>query len=151
MPQPTLNVTSIGSAIGGEVLDLSSLITATDPGFVGYQQLELWDFNGTAGRWSVCGQGSDAEPADTRSTSRRPMRRTQCLTLANREDTDTLWARLLENDGSLTPWQPFSVTVPQPTLNVTSIGSAIGGEVLNLSSLVTTTDPGFVGYQQLEL
>ena len=65
--------------------------------------------------------------------------------------TDTLWARLLQNDGSLTQWQQFSVTVPQPTLNVTSIGSAIGGEVLNLSSLVTIADPGFVGYQQLEL
>ena len=65
--------------------------------------------------------------------------------------TDTLWARLLQNDGSLTPWQQFNVTVPQPTLNVTSIGSAIGGEVLDLSSLITTTDPGFVGYQQPEL
>ena len=51
----------------------------------------------------------------------------------------------------MTPWQQFSVTVPQPTLNVSSIGSGIGGEVLSLSSLATISDPGFVGYQQLEL
>jgi hypothetical protein len=52
---------------------------------------------------------------------------------------------------SLTPWQQFSVTVPQPALNATSVGSGIGGEVLNLSRLGTISDPGFVGYEQLEL
>ena len=150
VPQPTLNVTSIGSAIGGEVLDLSSLVTITDPGFVGYQQLELWDSNGTlaGGQFVVNGVPQtggheiDVSPANVANT---------VFDVGTAGGTDTLWARLLQNDGSLTPWQQFSVTVPQPTLNVTSIGSAIGGEVLNLSSLVTISDPGFVGYQQLEL
>ena len=150
VPQPTLNVTGIGSAIGGEVLDLSSLVTTTDPGFVGYQLLELWDSNGTAagGQFVVKGMPQtggheiDVSPANVANT---------VFDVGKSAGTDTLWARLLQNDGSLTPWQQFSVTVPQPTLNVTGIGSAIGGEVLDLSSLVTISDPGFVGYQQLEL
>ena len=150
VPQPTLNVTSIGSGIGGEVLNLSSLVTIADPGFVGYQQLELWDFKGTlaGGQFVVNGVPQtggheiDVSPANVAST---------VFDAGTAGGTDTLWARLLQNDGSLTRWQQFSVTVPQPTLNVTSIGSGIGGEVLNLSSLVTIADPGFVGYQQLEL
>ena len=56
-----------------------------------------------------------------------------------------------QNNGTLTPWQEFSVTVPTPTLSVTSVAGAIKGQVFNLSSLVTISDPGFVGYQQLEL
>jgi len=150
VPQPTLNVTSIGSEIGGTVLNLSDLVTIADPGFVGYQQLELWDSKGTlaGGQFVVNGvpqtggQEIDVAPAKVAST---------VFDAGTAGGTDTLWARLLQNDGSLTQWQPFSVTVPQPTLNVTSIGSGIGGEVLNLSSLVTITDPGLVGYQQLEL
>ena len=150
VPQPTLNVTSIGSGIGGEVLNLSSLVTISDPGFVGYQQLDLWDSKGTlaGGRFVVNGVPQtggheiDVSPANVANT---------VFDAGTAGHTDTLWARLLQNDGSLTQWQQFSVTVPQPTLNVTSIGGGIGGEVLNLSSLATIADPGFVGYQQLEL
>jgi hypothetical protein len=44
------------------------------------------------------------------------------------------------------------VTVPTPSLSVTSIASATKGQVFNLSSsLVTIADPGNVGYQTLEL
>ena len=150
VPQPTLNVTGIGSGIGGEVLNLSSLATIADPGSVGYQQLELWDSKGTlaGGQFVVNGVPQtggheiDVSPANVANT---------VFDAGTAGGTDTLWARLLQNDGSLTPWQQFTVTVPQPTLNVTGIGSGIGGQVLNLSSLATIADPGFVGYQQLEL
>ena len=150
VPQPTLNVTSIGSEIGGTVLNLSDLVTIADPGLIGYQQLELWDSKGTlaGGQFVVNGVPQtggheiDVAPAKVAST---------VFDAGTAGGTDTLWARLLQNDGSLTQWQPFSVTVPQPTLNVTSIGSEIGGTVLNLSDLVTIADPGLIGYQQLEL
>ena len=64
---------------------------------------------------------------------------------------DVLWARLLQNNGTLTPWQEFSVTVPSPSLTVNSDSGATPGQVISLSTLVTISDPGFVGYQQLEL
>ena len=126
------------------------MVTIADPGFVGYQKLELWDSNGTlaGGQFVVNGVAQtggheiDVSPANVANT---------VFDAGTAGGTDTLWARLLQNDGTLTAWQQFTVTVPQPTLNVTGIGSAIGGAVLNLSSLVTIADPGFVGYQQLEL
>ena len=65
--------------------------------------------------------------------------------------TDTLWARLLQYDGTLTAWKPFTVTVPAPTLSVSNYSGATPNQVINLSSLVTISDPGGVGYQQLEL
>jgi hypothetical protein len=65
--------------------------------------------------------------------------------------TDTLYARLLESDGTLIPWQQFSVTVPNPELTVTSDNGVTSGQVINLSTLVSIADPGGVGYQKLEL
>jgi hypothetical protein len=67
--------------------------------------------------------------------------------------SDTLWARLLENNGTLTPWQQFAVTAPaltMPTLGVASVLSP-GGQTIALSSLVTISDPAHAGYTQLEL
>ena len=123
VPSPTLSVTSVGSAIKGQVLDLSGLVTISDPGFVGYQQLELWDSKGTlaGGQFVVNGM---RRPAGTRSMSRRRMLPTRCST-PDRGRTDTLLARLLQTNGSLTAWQKLTVTVPSPTLSVTSVAGAI--------------------------
>ena len=68
--------------------------------------------------------------------------------------TDTLWAQLLETNGTLSGWQQFTVTAPvarTPTVAVTSDPTATRGQTLSLSSLVTISDPDSVGYQKLEL
>ena len=150
VPSPTLSVTSIAGAIRGQVINLSDLVTISDPGFVGYQQLELWDSKGTlaGGQFVVNGVPQtggheiDVSPANVANT---------VFDAGTAGGTDTLLARLLQNNGTLTAWQQFTVTVPSPTLSVTSVAGAIKGQVINLSDLVTISDPGFVGYQQLEL
>ena len=150
VPTPALSVTSIGSASKGQVINLSSLVSIADPGNVGYQKLELWDSNGTAagGQFKINGMAQtggheiDVTPANVANT---------VFDAGTVGATDTVWARLHQADGSLTAWQPFSVTVPAPTLSVASIGNAGKGQVINLSSLVTIADPGNVGYQKLEL
>src|SRR5205085_1887754 len=123
VPTPALSVTSIGSASKGQVINLSSLLSIADPGDVGYQKLELWDSNGTAagGQFKVNGMAQtggheiDVAPANVANT---------VFDAGILGGTDSLWARLQQAGGSLTPWQPFSVTVPAPTLSVTKIGSA---------------------------
>ena len=68
--------------------------------------------------------------------------------------TDTLYARLLEANGTLTNWQSYSVTAPTarlPTLNVSSNPSATRSQTLALSTLVTVSDPDNIGYTTLEL
>ena len=65
--------------------------------------------------------------------------------------TDTLYAQLQLNDGTLSGWKQFAVSVAAPTLGVSSVASATRGQVINLSSLLTIGDPGSVGYQKLEL
>ena len=150
VPSPTLSVTSVAGAIQGQVLNLSSLVTIADPGFVGYQQLELWDSKGTlaGGQFVVNGVPQtggheiDVSPANVANT---------VFDAGTAGGTDTLWARLLQTNGTLDGWQKFTVTVPSPTLSVTSVAGAIKGQVINLSDLVTISDPGFVGYRQLEL
>ena len=87
------------SAIGGEVLDLSGLVTISDPGFVGYQQLELWDSKGTlaGGQFVVNGVAQsggheiDVSPANVANT---------VFDAGTAGGTDTLLARLLQNNGS---------------------------------------------------
>ena len=96
VPSPTLSVTSVAGAIGGQVLDLSNLVTISDPGFVGYRQLELWDSNGTlaGGQFVVNGMPQtggheiDVSPANVANT---------VFDVGKSARTDTLWARLLQN------------------------------------------------------
>lgn len=150
VPQPTVSVTSKPSATRGQAISLSSLVAIVDPANVGYQQLELWDSNGTAagGQFVVNGAAQtggheiDVSAANIASTV------FHAGTVAG---TDTLWARLLETNGTLTTWQQFTVTVPLPSLTVTSNSSAARSSHLSLSSLVAIADPGNVGYQTLEL
>ena len=150
IPTPTLSVTNDPSATGGQHIALSSLVTIADPGNVGYQKLELWDSNGTVagGQFVVNGVAQtggheiDVAPGNVAST---------VFDAGTAGGNDTLWARLLQDDGTLTPWQQFSVSVPTPTLSVTSDPNATSGQHIALSSLVTIADPGNVGYQKLEL
>ena len=73
-----------------EVIDLSDLVTITDPGFVGYQQLELWDSNGTlaGGQFVVNGMPQtggheiDVSPANVANT---------VFDVGTSGGTDTLW------------------------------------------------------------
>jgi hypothetical protein len=112
---PTLSVSSDGSANRGQTLALSTLVTIADPGFVSYQKLELWDSNGTVGGGQFVvngmaqtgGHEMDITPANVAGT---------VFDAGTLGGTDTLWARLFQDDGTLTSWQQFSVTAPQATL-----------------------------------
>jgi hypothetical protein len=150
---PTLAVHNDSNATRGQVVDLSTLVTISDPDHVGYQQLELWDSAGTvaSGRFVVDGvaQGGGVQinvaPANVANT---------VFDVGTAGGTDTLYARLLQDNGTLTAWQKFTVTapaVPLPTLSVRSDADATGGQVIALSSLVTIADPNNVGYEELEL
>ena len=151
VPMPTLAaVRNDLAATGGQVVSLSSLVTIADPGAVSYQKLELWDASGTVtgGQFVVNGVAQtgnheiDVTPANAAGT---------VFDAGTSGGTDTLWARLLQNDSTLTDWQRFTVTVPTPTLSVSNYTTATPGQVINLSSLATISDPGAVSYQKLEL
>jgi autotransporter passenger strand-loop-strand repeat protein len=150
VPSPTLTVSNDPSAGRGQQIALSTLVAIADPGNVGYQKLELWDSNGTAagGQFVVNsvpqtgGHEIDVAPANVANT---------VFDAGTAAGTDTLWAQLLQSNGQLTGWQPFSVTVPFPSLNVTSDPNAPRGQPVALSNLVTISDPAQVGFQKLEL
>ena len=157
-----LNVTGIGSGIGGEALNLSSLATIADPGSVGYQQFELWDSKGTlaGGQFVVNGVRQtggheiDVSPANVAST---------VFDVGTAGGTDTLWPRLLQNDGSLTPWQQFTVTdpvtvAPAATVEVRSsfvgpvtFAGSTGTLKLDQSQSFSGTIAGFGGQDQIDL
>ncbi|MDA9430599.1 hypothetical protein XH88_02140, partial [Bradyrhizobium sp. CCBAU 51627] len=150
VPVPTLSVSSVGSAMAGQIINLSNLVTIADLGSAGYQKLELWDSNGTAsgGQFKINGvvqtggHEIDVSPANVS---------TAVFLAGSSGGTDTLWAQLVRNDGSVTGWQQFSVAVPTPTLSVASIGNATAGQTIGLSSLMSIADPGNAGYQKLQL
>ena len=150
---PTVTVTNDLSATRGQVINLSSLVTILDPDNVGYQDLQLWDTNGTAatGEFMVnnvalpAGQWVNVSPANVANT---------VFDVGTLGGSDTLYARLLENNGTLTASKSFTVTAPAatlPTVTVTNDLSATRGQAINLSSLVTILDPNNVGYQELQL
>ena len=153
---PTLTVHNDPNATPGQQLALSTLVTISDPSNVGYQLLELMDTNGTAagGQFVVNGVSQtggheiDVTPANVANT---------IYDVGTSGGTDTLSARLLENNGQATAWQTFTVTAPvvptatPPTLIVHNDPNATPGQQLALSTLVTISDPSNVGYQLLEL
>jgi hypothetical protein len=58
--------------------------------------------------------------------------------------TDTLWARLLQNNGQLTAWQQFTVTAPAdtgPVVNSVSNIKTVPGQSFAASNLFTASDP----------
>lgn len=145
VPNPTL--TTAGSFIEPKSTFLSvlnTLVTINDPANVGYQQLQLWDGGGN-GTLFVSGApqvtGAEIDVA-------RAFAGTVGFQTGSGVGTDTLWARLKLNDNSLTAWQRFTITVPQPTL---SLHTVIAPKNFSTTALVAINDPGFVGYQKLEL
>jgi hypothetical protein len=95
----------------GQSVALSNLVTISDPDQVGFQKLELWDSNGTVagGQFVLNGmpQSGGHEigvlPANVANA---------VFDVGSTGASDTLWARLLQNDNTLTPWQQFTVTDP---------------------------------------
>ena len=58
--------------------------------------------------------------------------------------TDQLWAQLLQANGQLTGWMPFTVGAPAsrlPTLSVNPQPNETPGATIALSTLVTIADP----------
>jgi len=148
---PTLSVTGGQNAPAGQKVSLSSLVTVLDPSNVGYQTLELWDSNGTpsGGELVVNGVGQtggheiDVAAANVNNTM---------YDVGSVAGTDELWARLLQNDGTLTAWQQFTVTATQPDLVVSGITptatTVSSGATFNYSYVVanqgtTATGSGF--------
>ena len=150
---PTLTVKNDANATRGQGINLSTLVSITDPDGVGYQKLELWDSNGTVagGQFVVNGQAQtggheiDVAPANVGGT---------VFDVGTLGGTDTLLAQLLLKNGQLSGWQQFTVTAPiarVPTLTVASRFDATRGTAIRLSSLLSILDSDHVGYAQLEL
>ena len=149
MPQPTLTVHNDASATKGQVISLSTLLTIADPGNVGYTTLQLWDSDGgtvAGGEFKINGVAQSADHAINVASGANVV-----FDAGTSAGTDTLWAQLVQDNGTLSGWQEFTVTVPQPALTVTSDASATRGQVVSLSSLLTIADPGNVGYTTLQL
>ena len=147
---------------GGEVLNLSNLVTISDPGFVGYQQLELWDSKGTlaGGHFVVNGMAQtggheiDVSPANVANT---------VFDAGTAGGTDTLLARLLQNDGTLdavaTVYCDRPVTVAAGAtveLRSTFVGpvtfaGSTGTLKLDQSQSFSGTIAGFGGQDQIDL
>ncbi|MDH2381897.1 hypothetical protein [Bradyrhizobium sp. CER78] len=141
---PTLAVNSIASATAGQAINLSSLVTISDPSNLGYQSLQLWDSNGTAagGEFLINGTPQTGGHAIT-----VPSGATVVFDAGTGSGTDTLWAQLIQKDGTTTGWQPFTVTVAAPTFSTMSVSNATAGAQIALSNLVTVSDPSNATYQ----
>src|SRR5260370_2002644 len=137
---PTLSVSNVSNATRGQVISLSSLVTIYDPSNAGYQQLELWDAKGTVGGGqfmvnSVAQTGGheiDVSPANVANT---------VFDAGTLGGTDTLWARLLQNDVTITRSHVCTPVTPAsrlPTSACNKISNATQGHVINLPSLLKT-------------
>lgn len=137
---PSLAVGSMGAANRGQSIPISNLAAALDPSNVGFSKLELWHSVGPAdgsqlvvnGAPQTTGHEIDLSPADVANT----------VFNVGSGGTDTLWARLLQNDGSLTPWQSFTVTAaPDHTPVVTAPDYAAShGQNIAVASLFSVID-----------
>ncbi len=159
---PTLAVQSNTVVSPGQSVSLSNLVTISDPNNVGYQALELWESNGTPaiGQFVVNGVAQtggheiDVSPANVADTE---------FVEGTNGNTDTLWARLLQANGTLTAWEQFTVVDPVTvaggaTLELTRpyAGEAIfagSTGVLQLDNSInfTGTVAGMTGQDTLDL
>jgi Calpain family cysteine protease len=141
---PSLAVSGDASASSGQTLALSSLVTISDPDSVGYQTLQLWDSDGTTtgGEFLINGVAQTGNQAIN-----VPSGANVVFDAGTGSGTDTLWARLIQSNGTATGWEEFSVSVPAPTVNVSGIANATTGEAINLASLVTVSDSSNATYQ----
>ncbi len=106
-----------------------------------FQKLELWDSNGTVsgGQFVVNGVAQtggheiDVAPADLSKT---------VYDVGTMGGSDTLWARLQQFNGTLTPWQQLTVTAPldnAPTVAVANT-TATAQQVFAAGSLFGAND-----------
>jgi len=162
VPMPTVSVHNFTTATPGQVINLSSLVTIADSGNVGYQKLELWDSDGTAatGQFVVNGAAQtgnheiDVTPANVANT---------VFDEGTTGNTDTLWAQLLLNNGTLTGWQQFTVVDPLTvaqgaTLELTAayagavtFAGSTGTLQLDSSTSFSGTVAGMTGQDTLDL
>jgi hypothetical protein len=149
---PSFSVSS-PLAARGDTIALSDLVKISDPDSIGFQTLHLWDSNGTVGggRFVLNGMPQtgghviDVSPSDFAST---------VFKVGTLGGTDQLWVQLLQVNGELSSWTPFTVTAPAaqlPSVAVQDDRSATAGESIPLSRLVTVVDPQNVGFQSLQL
>jgi len=118
VPTPTLSVMNDPSVTAGSVVNLSNMVTILDPSNVGYQKLELWDSSGTSagGQFVVNGVGQtggheiDVAPANVANT---------CSMWHIRRHRYAM-ALLVQNDGTNTGWEQFTVGAQAPTLSVSN-------------------------------
>jgi Lipase (class 3) len=130
VPSPTLLVISDSSATRGQVLSLANLVTILDPDSVGYQALEVWDSNGTAARGQFVVNGVaqpanqviDVAPANFANTA---------FDVGALGGSDTLMARLIQDDGTATAWQSFIVSAPPLPANPAPPGGTTAIMVMN--------------------
>ena len=138
---PALSVTSDPTAARRQVIALSTLVSISDPFGLGYEQLQLWDSNGTAsgGQFVINGAAQsggheiDVAPTDLAKT---------VFDVGTLGGTDTLWAQLQQSNGALTGWQQFTVTAPvdtPPTVSVSNM-TATHGQSFAASGLFTAKD-----------
>jgi hypothetical protein len=150
---PTLSVHPQSNQTRGTSIALSTLVAIADPDGVGFQKLELWDSNGTAAGGQLVVNGAqqsggheiDVAPGDVANT---------VFDVGTLGGSDTLYAQLLQQNGQLTGWMPFTVGAPAaqlPTLTVNPQPNETPGATIALSTLVTINDPDGVGFQKLEL
>jgi ABC-2 family transporter protein len=149
---PSLSVSGTLAARGDSIA-LSTLVRVTDTDSVGFQALHLWDSNGTiaGGRFVVGEVPQDGgrvimlAPSDIANT---------VFHVGTLGGTDQLWAQIVQANGELSSWVPFTVTalVAQlPTLVVQDDRTATAGETIALARLVTVVDPENVGFQSVQL
>jgi probable HAF family extracellular repeat protein len=131
---PGLTVNSLalsGNGVRGEQLTLGNLLQIMDRDNVGFQKLELADSNGTVtgGQFVVNGVAQsggheiDVAPADLSKT---------VYDVGTLGGTDTLWARLQQINGVLTPWQQFTVTAPPDTAPTVAVANMTATHLQNL-------------------
>jgi hypothetical protein len=146
---PTLAVHDFSGATAGQTIGISTLVSITDPDSVSFQKLELWDSNGTSangqfvlnGAPQTGGHEIDVAPTDVAHT---------VFNVGITGATDTLWARLLQDNGGLTAWQQFTVKDPTTVARgaVVEISSAYAGAVTfagNTGTLLLDNSASFTG------
>jgi hypothetical protein len=120
-------------------LQLSNLLTTAQGST--YKQIQLWDSVGGSGGGFVvngvqqsAGQEVDITQTQLASTS---------FKVGTAGGTDKLWVRVEQNDGSLTPWQSFTVTAPVDRAPIESAPDRTAAHLQSFaaSSLFTASDP----------
>ena len=140
---PLIHVSS-QAATRSQVLSLSALVTISDPGNLGYQTLELWDNNGTLASGHFVVNGVAQTGGHQINVSSGNLANT-VFDVGTAGGTDTLYARLLENNNTLTSWQSFTVMAPLDQAPVTtpvssSVTATHGETSVAASSLFSVTD-----------